>query len=217
MVRKANKSKNKFVTIITSNYDYSVEWNLLDWGEGWDVDKIIDYGFSWREPILASGKIHNRPMNPKYKIYKLHGSSDWLKCERCGYIYINPTMAMYQLAFVNYKNDANMCHCGYWPLKPVLVTPSFARFVIDTNLHEIWKTSLEQLRTAHEWMIIGYSLPPEDLNIIFLRADHGRENKPVISVIQKNNDTKKRFDNFFGQGNYHFHKDGLEQFDFLSI
>ncbi len=218
-LEETNKSKSKYITVITSNYDYALEWNLLNWGEAWDVDEIVDYGFSWRDPILKTGQIHYRPVNSTYKIYKLHGSSDWLKCERCGYIYINPTMEMYQLAFVNYKTDANTCHCGYWPLKPVLVTPSFARLVFDTNLHEIWKACLEQLRTADEWIIVGYSLPAEDLNIksLFLRALHGRIVKPRIQIIQNNTSSQSRYNNFFGVNEMDFNSDRFEKYSLFNM
>lgn len=206
-----------FITIITSNYDYALEWNLLTKKEMWNVDKNVDYGFSWREPVV-SDEVYQRPTRPKFKIFKLHGSSDWLKCDRCGHIYINPAQDLYTLAFVNYKTIDNSCHCGFWPLKPVLVTPSYVRSALDTNLHEIWKASQEELRKADEWIIIGYSMPSEDLNIksLFLQSYHGRESRPLVKVIQKGSDTKPRFDNFFGVDAYEFIGDGFERYDFLN-
>src|SRR5262249_15335798 len=146
--------------------------------------------------------VHQRPQKPLFEIYKLHGSVDWLKCERCGYIYINPDYPIFKLAFENKKASANTCHCGYWPLKPVIVTPSYIRSVFDTNLHEIWKAAIEALRKADEWIIIGYSLPNEDFNIksLFLRAFHGRQTKPKITVVQYGTEAKDRYINFFGRG-----------------
>jgi hypothetical protein len=57
----------------------------------------------------------------------------------------------------------------------------------DPNLLEIWKNALEALRHAHEWIIVGYSLPPEDLAIrsMFLRAWQSRTEKPRVTVVQK--------------------------------
>lgn len=163
-IKKTNRSGKAFATVITSNYDYSLEWSLLDWGEANDAYKIFDYGLSWRNPF-DKGEVFLRPAKSRFKIFKLHGSSDWLQCQRCGYIYINTTEDLMKIPFSNKKEEYNTCHCGYWPLKPILVTPSFARSFYDSNLYEIWKASLEALRTANEWIIIGYSLPAEDLNI----------------------------------------------------
>ncbi|MBK7123868.1 MAG: hypothetical protein IPH68_14415 [Chitinophagaceae bacterium] len=60
----------------------------------------------------------------------------------------------------------------------MLVTPSFSRTVKDTNLSQVWRNTLELLRTADEWVITGYSLPGEDLDIksLFIRALKGRVN-----------------------------------------
>jgi len=182
-IEKSNKqtrSKNnldKFASIITTNYDYSMEYNLLKSGEAKDAYKLFDYGFAWRKVAGKKGRILHRPRYSKYRILKLHGSVDWLKCERCGYIYINPCMDIYSRYFEGMKDFGNSCHCGYWPLKPVLITPSYVRNIFDTNIHEIWKSSLEYLRVADTWKIAGYSLPNEDFNIksSFLRAWQEKE------------------------------------------
>jgi NAD-dependent SIR2 family protein deacetylase len=211
-IRDTNtRSKEDFITTITTNYDFLIEWHLLEYGQGEEVSALIDYGFSWREPV-DNDDVYLRPPGALFKVFKLHGSVDWLKCERCGHIYINPFTQIYQLAYWNEKNESNECHCGYWPLKPVIVTPSYIRSVFDTNLHEIWKASIEELRKADEWVIIGYSLPNEDFNIksLFLRALNGRANKPLITVVQFGDEAKARFENFFGTDKLTYHDKGLE-------
>ena len=218
-VRHTNKSEDAFISIITSNYDYSVEWNLLEYGEGNDAHNLIDYGFNWRDVAEDDGKVYLRPAKPLFRVFKLHGSTDWLKCARCGFIYINPTVDIYDLAFSNERKNANMCHCGYWPLSPVLVTPSFSRTVKDTNLSQVWRNTLELLRTADEWIITGYSLPGEDLDIksLFIRALKGRRKPPIIKVIQQSRNSETKYDYFFGAGNYEFKEGGFEHYDFNNI
>jgi NAD-dependent SIR2 family protein deacetylase len=198
-VRNCNQSTNSFVSIITTNFDYAVEWNLLTAAEAKSAHLRVDYGFNWRD--VEGGEIYLRPADPRFRFFKLHGSVDWLKCERCGFIYVNPTEDIYSLSFSNKKIDATKCHCDYWPLKPVLVTPSFNRNVRDTNLSQIWRNALEELRLADEWVIVGYSLPGEDFNIrsLFMRALNGRKRRPVIKVIQPDATAKPRYDYFFGK------------------
>jgi len=62
------------------------------------------------------------------------------------------------------------------------------RDIRDPNLLEVWKAALEALRMAERWIIVGYSMPPEDVAIrsLFLRAWQGRRysKKPLIRVIQ---------------------------------
>ena len=73
---------------------------------------------------------------------------------------------------------AAACDCG----------PSFVREVRDPILLEIWRNALEVLREADRWIVVGYSLPLEDLAIrsMLLRAYHERDNgRPEVVVIQK--------------------------------
>lgn len=207
-----------FASVITSNYDYTVEAHLLNRHQTWHVDRYVDYGFSWREPI-TSDRVYLRPQKPLYRLFKLHGSKDWLKCDRCGHIYINPTTELYELIFPNSKNDDNSCHCGYWPLRPVMIAPSYLRSEFDTNLHDIWKSALEELRASGRWVLVGYSLPNEDFNIksLLLRAFNGREKKPEIIVVQRSDESKERYAQFFGKNNIIFCTGGAEKFDFSRL
>src|SRR6185295_9652724 len=50
------------------------------------------------------------------------------------------------------------------------------RDVREPHLLSIWNAALNELRLAHEWNFVGYSLPQEDIAIrtMLLRAYHGR-------------------------------------------
>jgi hypothetical protein len=121
---------------------------------------------------------------------------NWLKCPLCGFVYINTTGSIFQQAFREDKIDYNnTCVCGHGPVRAVIVAPSMVRSIQDPNLLTIWRAALESMRTAKEWVIAGYSLPPEDIAIrsIFIRAYHGRGRKnkpPKIRVVQRSKDTK---------------------------
>jgi hypothetical protein len=127
-------------------------------------------------------------------VLKLHGSLSWLKCPLCGFIYVNTTGDVVAQAFREDKVDYNnTCVCGHGPVRAVLVAPSMVRSVLDPNLLTIWRSALEALRTAEDWVIAGYSLPPEDIAIrsILVRAYHARgprERRPRIRVVQLERD-----------------------------
>jgi hypothetical protein len=158
----------------------------------------VDFGFSWREH--STGRflepLHHPPALPRVRVLKLHGSLNWLKCPLCGFVYINTTGSIFQQAFREDKIDYNnTCVCGHGPVRAVIVAPSMVRSIQDPNLLTIWRAALESMRTAKEWVIAGYSLPPEDIAIrsIFIRAYHGRGRKnkpPKIRVVQRSKDTK---------------------------
>jgi hypothetical protein len=207
-----NNKNNVYNSVISTNYDIVVEQDLYNrlLREDLNVHEKVDFGFSWRDP--DKGHIVLRPQNPIFGIYKLHGSTNWLRCSLCNHIYINVIGSIYFQAFRRDIDSSNTCHCGNAPLSTLIVAPSLARIINDDNLPQIWNNAFEQLRTADEWILIGYSMPPEDLVIksMFVRAFHARENKPDITVVQKSDAFKSRYEALFGPVTYI--SGGLEEF-----
>lgn len=178
------------LTVITSNYDLVVESELYSNYAYSAIWKHFDFGTAFRDP--DSGTLHPRPERPSLRFLKLHGSLNWLRCDLCDHVYMNPNGPIAYLAFKSKYQDgldfASTCHCGFTPLRHIMIAPSTVRDVHDANLMEIWKAAFEALRAADKWLIIGYSLPSEDVAIrsMFLRAWHARgySSKPAIRVIQ---------------------------------
>ena len=208
------------VGILTTNYDTAVESrvfrhlapNLLTRETA--VARTVDLGFSWR--AIESGELVARPPAPRWQIFKLHGSVNWLRCPLCGQIYMNVHGAVGSKAFTVKLDEYNTCHCNDWArLRLHLVTPSLVRQTNDSQLLGIWQAGLEHLRTADEWVIVGYSLPPEDVAIrtLLLRAWDGREKKPRVIVVQRDNATTEQvYRAFFPRRNLVYHRKGLETF-----
>lgn len=194
------------LTMISTNYDTMLESFLFEKLEmnvirdEMHLGNLVDMGFSWREH--SAGKfletIYHPPTKPRVKIFKLHGSLSWLQCPLCGFVYVNTvgSSSIFRQAYRGDKIDhSNTCVCGHGPMRAVIVAPSMVRSIQDPNLLTIWRSALESMRMAAEWIIVGYSLPPEDIAIrsIFLRAYHGRGKKgtlPRIRVIQKDADKR---------------------------
>ena len=90
------------------------------------------------------------------------------------------------------------------------------RDVREPNLLSIWKTALETLRLADEWIIIGYSFPTEDIAIksMLLRAFNGRpaDKRPTVRVIQRDTDpiVEARYRFFFPECRFEY--GGVERF-----
>ena len=183
------------LTVISTNYDTlidSVLFERIDIAPDLEIPEAVDMGFAWREH--SSGRFHEKlytpPASPTVRLLKLHGSLNWLKCPLCGFVYINTVGSIHQQAFREDKIDYNnTCLCGHGPVRTVIVAPSMVRSIRDPDLLTIWRSALEALRTADEWILAGYSLPPEDITIrsILLRALHGRGDAqpPRIRVVQR--------------------------------
>lgn len=90
--------------------------------------------------------------------------------------------------------EHNICECGGL-LRGTLVVPSTVRNVRDANLLGIWQAALEEIRLADRLIILGYSMPAEDITVrsLLMRALNGRprassdsrEEKPLrVEVVQ---------------------------------
>lgn len=202
------------VSIVSTNYDIAVETELfrrLGYQRIWDD---VDFGLDVREPV--QGRMISRPENARFAVYKLHGSLNWLRCDLCDHIYMNPVGPIAYLAFLPNAGDAGLCHCGYEPLRHVMVAPSIVRDIRDPNILQVWRSSLEAMRLADDWVIIGYSMPPEDIAIrsLFLRAFNARlgRTEPEVTVVQrgKNKKTHAGYKLLFPKCNYR--ENGIEGF-----
>jgi NAD-dependent SIR2 family protein deacetylase len=191
---------NKNTGMITTNYDIEVDMGVFSkLRKQGKIEEGLDFAFDWREP--EGGHLYPRPQNPLFRIYKLHGSLNWLRCDVCEHTYINLYGPIADQAFTRKPRPENSCDCGHHTLSLVLVAPSIVRDIRNSDILFTWKNALEWLRRADDWYIIGYSFPPEDLAIrsMFIRAYQGREDatteRPNVTVVQKSNDKtlKSRF------------------------
>lgn len=207
------------IGVITSNYDVAIEQAF-----GFDrdveskvLDLSIDFGFDWTWPSNSyPPKLMQRPQTPKRRLYKLHGSTNWLRCGLCDRMYINPEVDIAVYAYARKADPNNQCHCGHAKLEVQIVSPSFVREVRSPNLISVWQRALDWLRKADEWIVIGYSFPDEDLNIrsLFTRALASRDTPPFVTALQlgTNEQTRMRYEAFFHRGQLTFLNGGLKVF-----
>jgi hypothetical protein len=208
------------VGVITSNYDVAIEqaWGFKRYSMPHVSKLAVDFGFDWTWPRNSSlPELMTRPQKPKRRLYKLHGSTNWLRCGLCDRMYVDPELI--DLAVFAYDRVAgswNMCHCGHAKLEVQIVSPSFVRDVQSPNLISVWQHALNWLRQASDWIIIGYSFPDEDLNIrsLFTRALASKESPPYITAIQFGSDdrTRIRYEAFFPPEQLMFLTGGLKAF-----
>jgi hypothetical protein len=176
------------VAIISTNYDIAYEFEVFGGQDAARVAREWDFGMHWRDP--DGGRTYVRPENPVYRLYKLHGSTNWLRCPRCEHVYVNPQGTIVHQAFRKTLSNTNTCDCGHGPLRAVVVAPSMVRDLRDPMLRQIWTSAYECLRLTKKLVFIGYSLPYEDIAIrsLLLRALHGRDaaGQPLqVVVVQR--------------------------------
>ena len=207
------------VAVITSNYDVAVEqaWGFKRSSMLHISSLGVDFGFDWTWPSSVKLKVLTRPARPKRRLYKLHGSTNWLRCGLCDRMYIDPSLVDIAIfAYDREIRERNMCHCQHAKLEVQIVSPSFVREVQSPNLISVWQRALNWFRQSEDWIVIGYSFPDEDLNIrsLFTRALASAERPPHITAIQfgVNEQTRTRYEAFFPMEQLTFLTCGLEAF-----
>lgn len=208
------------MAIITTNYDMIADFAALyvagvsrtyDFQSFRDLGKKVDFGFRWVRPDRLGEEFISRPESPFVALYKLHGSINWLRCPLCESLYIDPLSPM--ALFTSGKESAwyAKCHCSETQLETQLVSPSFIREMREPNLVAIWKSTLDFLREADRWIIIGYSFPDEDMGIraLFTRAFGSKQSRPKISVVQLNDDARVNYESFFPGRSVQYFTGGL--------
>lgn len=213
------RPKKSNVGVITSNYDAAIE---QVWGfDRDDPERIeglaLDFGFDWIWPSNSVERTIKRPAVPNRRLYKLHGSTNWLRCGLCDRTYINPEVDIAVYAYERRNKLSNSCHCGHARLEVQIVSPSFVREMRAPNLITVWQQALDWLRQASDWIIIGYSFPDEDLNIrsLFTRAlASGKKPPPHVTAIQLGGEQqiRTRYEVFFPQDRLTFLEGGLNMF-----
>jgi hypothetical protein len=173
--------------LITTNYDLAVESRLFGRLDAGEVARAVDFGMSWRP--AHGGALNPRPAEPRLRYYKLHGSLDWLRCGLCGHVTVDLGRGPAGEG-AGGAGRGVACACGYRPLRHIFVAPSMVREMRDPNLLAVWHGALEALRTAEEWIVVGYSLPPEDVPVrsLLLRAARSRPAPPRVRVIENTSD-----------------------------
>jgi hypothetical protein len=218
------KRKNRQVGIITANYDISSDWAILnaafpkkekDLGN-WALNEItsVDFGTEWLDPSEGGHMRCVRPDNPRFFCYKLHGSTNWLRCPTCQQIYINQTGGTWFQAFREIRDGPNTCFCSETKLESQIVSPSFVRKMEDLNLLNIWSHSYDALCRSQHWVIMGYSFPEEDITIrsMFVRALHCRRKSLKVTVVQNSDASKSKYETMFGNHELLFISGGIQGF-----
>ncbi len=131
-----------------------------------------------------------------FKLFKLHGSLSWIsQFERSN----NPSAEVYRLREMEtgtFSSDQDLIQAQARHLSgssTFVVPPIFAkhRFFDNYLMHQLWAGALDALAAARRIIIIGYSIPEEDLTMRDLLREALRRNVakygdgPAVVIVDK--------------------------------
>ena len=174
-------------SILTLNYDTLIEAAVIsDPGNSFDQRQLYPADLA---PVYPGLVTPNIPQPRPFSLYKLHGSLNW-------YTYLDDPTAEIRNADVGpwRRSDAigDDVRIGR---DRFIVPPSFSKstFLARPLIRYLWQEAATKLWQAERIVCIGYSMPPEDIDMrSMIRWSMGRKTstKPRTEVIVVNPDQK---------------------------
>jgi NAD-dependent SIR2 family protein deacetylase len=202
-------------TFVSTNYDILIDNALLKSqpveipGEG------LDYGVDFTNFDLAENtperwRIWHRPMPSAIKLFKLHGSLNWLYCSTCNALTLTPGMkGVIKLLERTHDKIAKCQTCGTF-MSPIIVPPTFYKDMSRVFLSLVWNKTENILRQVDHLIFCGYSFPDADIHIKYLikRVQTNRLNRKPLRFtvinshpgkkLQQKIEEEERFKRFLG-------------------
>jgi hypothetical protein len=197
--RLFDENRLKKTAFISSNYDILIDNALLDLYER-EID--LDYGVDFTN--FSREKDWSRPRsNRAVKLFKIHGSLNWLYCPTC----ISLTLTPKEKSVARLVFEPKPCPtCGTNTI-PIVIPPTFFKVMSNFFLQQIWNKAEMNLKRTKRIFFCGYSFPDADIHIKYLlkRAELNLSTPFEIFIInnhrgkteQQKQEEKRRFERFF--------------------
>lgn len=183
-----NKGMLSEVSFMSTNYDILIDnaisyllMNLHYYNPmNCSVD-TIDYGIDNIDYKNTEG--WSKPTDDAIKLYKIHGSLNWLYCPVCNNVKITPSRKGV-IDLISQPQRA-LCRDCEELLLPIIVPPTYYKDMCNTALNTIWNKSEHLLRNAEHIVFCGYSFPDADMHIKYLlkRIETNRSKPLKVTVI----------------------------------
>jgi NAD-dependent SIR2 family protein deacetylase len=162
------------VTFLSFNYDILLDNALVDLYPKWD----LDYGFDFSNYADTRGW---RPPRSDHalKLFKLHGSLNWLYCPTCRSVELTPK----EKGVCRLIWDPGSCVCDTCDTQavPIVIPPTYFKTLANLQLRRIWDAAERDLMECERIVFCGYSFPDADVHVRYLlkRVELNRPNRPL--------------------------------------
>ncbi len=132
----------------------------------------------------------------KIKLFKPHGSLNWLICKSCGSITLggNKKIAMSYFKLFATNSDFNVqCQNCRTFLSPLIIPPSYFKELHNYMIRNVLISLENHLRVVQNLVFIGYSFPEADLHLkyLFKKAQLLGDFKKIILINKQIDGVKK--------------------------
>lgn len=189
--------------IITLNWDITLETAVRTNAKVRGAP-VIDYGLG--KIVCGFHAPEDAKDVDRLRIYKLHGSMNWILCFTCGVVASE--------AKIDQPLDVVCSNCGRFG-KRLFVPPTSQKLnnEQEPQIAELWKSARLELQNCKELAIVGYSLPRTDVQFQMFLTESLAKNEALetICVVSepKFGTAKAAFEDHFSsafRGGPHHHK-----------
>lgn len=232
-ISKGSKKKKK-CSIITTNWDILLDrriFQLLS-GSGSTIDHgtfVTGIGTGRENQIIPAMVVLSRGKST-VKLYKIHGSLNWLKCPSCDRLFVNQNL---KVGILEDELAINCRFCekqfklpdginGGYILQPQIIYPTFLKDLNTSHFANIWNNVSRDLSETKRVVFIGYSFQQADFEIRQLLARQLPDDCEIINVgnspeLNEGDDNysdsaQSRYKNFFGGRPYQYFGCGARDF-----
>jgi hypothetical protein len=209
--------------VISTNYDLTIDTAIMGISEQrLPEGRLPDYRCAISTPFYRNDSPHFGTL------LKLHGSLNWLYCRTCHRLEIGASASRRFLRVLarlvgpsleqTYTADGSPCPTCQAKLRPMLIAPSHLKDYRNPHLAQVWYEAERVLRESNRVIFIGYSLPDDDVEVIYLLkrslahllpgqitvVEHDMSNPPVTAHA-----VGRRYRTLFGDG-IDWHPEGMD-------
>jgi len=181
--------------IISTNYDLIADTALMFLSEARPAEQPGQDGRLPDYCCHIRAAFYNSESAKFGQLLKLHGSLNWLYCSTCSRLEMGASEAKLYLKVLGrmvgpdlqkaFTTDGDPCATCGTRLRPLLVAPSHLKYYRNAHLSQVWYEAERVLREAKRVFFIGYSLPEDDVEVIYLlKRSLSGPTAPQITVVE---------------------------------
>ena len=201
LVSRLNRESRLGTTaFISLNYDILIDNALTDIHHITD----LDYGIKFTN-FSKKHDWHKPRANKLTKLFKLHGSLNWLYCPTC----ISLTITPKDKSVSTIADSPKPCDSCQTNMIPIIIPPTFFKVMSNHFLQQIWRETENVLLITKRIVFCGYSFPDADVHVKYLlkRAEVNRRTTPDIFIFNNHEgkkdeikeQEKERYGRFFSE------------------
>jgi len=179
--------------VITTNYDLVADTAMMFFGDtrASGAGGFPDYGCR-----ISNGFYRNEPRRFG-SLFKLHGSLNWLTCRTCARLEIGASESRRYLKIVAkmlgqepslerlFSPDGAPCSICQTKLRPLLIAPTHLKDYRNPHIAQVWYETEQVLRRAKRVVFVGYSLPDDDVEVVYLlKRSLSHLNGASVTVVE---------------------------------